>query len=308
MVVTFIDLLFEPQGYFSWIPVVMLLFIITYLIIALFYMIARVMQRPDWEGRAKVEFARLVISLLMIIGIIGFAALLYETTSLMVGEGEDPFSVGRAYLARFAIGSVYEDSIPLNINILWDSAVKARVESTLITPAPSCMAGTCYTEKAGSVYIANNLEMMANVIIPFSASLVMQILALDFIKRYFLALLLPAGFILKILPTTRDAGAYLISLSLAFYFVYPMVYVLGAKIHEDVSKDFLKQLEKRIDRSALGDAYDFDDGDSLKAVTRLAYISPYALTLPLLAVILSIAAARSVFPMFSKDFIGEVPM
>lgn len=306
--VTFVELLFEPQGYFSWIPVVLLLFAITYLLLALFYMVSKIMQRPDWEGRAKVEFARLIVSMLMILGIIGFAALLYETTTMIVGEDEDPFSIGKSYLLRFAVGSIYEDSIPLNVNVLWDSAIKARAESTLITPAPSCIAGACYTEKAGYVYIANNLEMIANIIMPFSASLIIQILALEMIKRYFLAILLPAGFILKILPATRDAGAFIISLSLAFYFVYPMVYVMGAKIHEDVGKDFFKTLEKRIDVSDTGNAYEFDDGDSLKAVTRLAYISPYALTLPLLAVILSVAAARSVFPMFSKDFIGEVPM
>ncbi len=290
------------EGYFSWVPIVLLLFLIVFLILAIAYMVARLLSKPDWEARVKVELARMVISLIFIFGILAFAGILCTATVNIAG-GADPFDAAKSYMATFAL-----QSIPKNINIIWASAIDARIAATIMTPFPSCMAGVCYSGDAGAQYIANNLESISNMTLPFAASLMIQLLTLDIIKQFFLALLLPAGFLLKILPVTREAGAYLISIALAFYFVFPMVYVMGGMIHKEVGKGVLNTLKDSISSASLGDAFGFDDGDSLKAIVELAYIAPYAVTVPLLALIMSLAAARSLFSVFSKDFIGEVGM
>ena len=292
----------EAGGYFSWIPIVMLFFTIVFLLLSLFYMLSKFFSRPDWEARFKVELARMVISLFFVFGILSFAVILCIATS-SITEGADPFDTAKTFMAGFALRD-----IPKNLAILWNSAIMSRVESTLITPLPSCIAGVCYNPSAGAFYIATDLEAIANIMLPIAASLVIQMVVLDVIKQFFLSLLLPAGFLLKILPVTRDAGAYLIAAALSFYFVFPMVYVMGDLIHKEIGKGVLKDLENTVSSMNLGDPYSFDEGESLKAVTALAYVSPFALTLPLLAVILSLASARVLYSVFSKEFIGEVGM
>ncbi|MCX8200346.1 MAG: hypothetical protein N3G76_02660 [Candidatus Micrarchaeota archaeon] len=293
----------DPQtGYFAWIPIVALLFTIVFLILSLLYIAAKLLSRADWEARVKVEAARMVVSLVFILGIVVFAEIMC-TASASITDGADPFIAAKNYISIFAI-----QIIPKALSTIWASAIDARIAATLITPLPSCMSGICYNEDAAAVYIANNLESIANISMPFAASLIVQMLALDIIKQFFLALLLPAGFILKILPATRDAGAYLISIALAFYFVFPLAYFMGGMIHKEIGKSTLNAIKESITSSNLGNAYSFDNGESLKAVVDLAYVAPYAVTIPLLAVILSLAAARSLFPVFSRDFIGEVGM
>lgn len=289
-------------GYFAWLPPVFLLFTIVFFILALFYMLAKLFSRPDWEARVKVELARMIVSVIFIFGILAFAEILCTANANITG-GADPFDTAKGFMAKFAL-----QEIPRSINTIWASAIEARAATTIITPMPSCLAGACYTDDAGAVYVANNLESISNITMPFAASLVIQLLTLDIIKQFFLALLLPAGFILKVLPTTREAGAYLISVALAFYFVFPMVYVMGSMIHKEIGNGVLTTLKNSVSAASLGDAFEFDDGDSLKAIVTLAYISPYAVTIPLLALILSLAAARSLFSVFSRDFIGEVGM
>ncbi|MCX8205787.1 MAG: hypothetical protein N3H30_01000 [Candidatus Micrarchaeota archaeon] len=309
----------DLAGYMQWLPIALLLFAIAYLAIGIFYMIAKAFQKPEWEARAKTEFARMLVSLIMLIVIAGFAATLGLAVDALT-EGNDPFEASKTYLSKFSLGSGKYESIPYNVNVLWAAAKDMRSKATIISPMPTCIGGACFTQYAGWIYVAGHLESIASITIPFAASIVVQILALDFIERFFLALLLPAGFILKVLPATRDAGAYLISLSLAFYFVFPMVYVVGERVHATAGKAFIKQLEDAVradvePSTSYGRVFDETqrygcDGCSaaMLAITRLAYISPYAVTLPLLAVILSLAAARSLFPIFSRDFIGEVGM
>ncbi|MEM0437847.1 MAG: hypothetical protein QXU54_00945 [Candidatus Micrarchaeia archaeon] len=309
----------DLAGYMQWLPIASLLISISLIIIAIFYMLAKAFQKPEWESRAKVELSRMLVSMLMLIIIAGFAVTLALAVDALT-EGKDPFQASKAYLSKFSLGSNKYESIPYNVNILWAAAKDMRAKATIISPMPTCIGGACYSQYAGWMYIAGHLEAIATITIPFAASIVVQILALDFIEKFFMALLLPAGFILKVLPATRDAGAYLISLSLAFYFVFPMVYVVGEQIHKTSGKTFIKDLESSVKNAvqpstSFGRVFDdsFRYGcdncaETMLAITRLAYIAPYAVTLPLLAVILSLAAARSLFPVFSKDFIGEMPM
>jgi hypothetical protein len=181
---------------------------------------------------------------------------------------------------------------------------------------PSCMVGVCYVSFPVGTYISYHLDMLSMTIMPFSASMIVQLLFLDFIEKYFLALLLPMGFLMKIIPFTRDAGAFLISLALSFYFILPLFYVMGNLIDVEVSYHVLSNIkskipsfsEKNVMLESQSGAYEFDNKNSLKAVGELAYYSMIAFSLPMLAVVITIAGARALFPIFSKDFIGAGDM
>ena len=295
------------EGYFSWLPVVISLFTIVYLLLALGYMLSKFLQKPEYEARIKVEFSRQFISLFFIFVIFAFSSILCSASYTVSGD-QNPFDTGIEFVSR--IGLV---EIPKNVNTLWDSSINARKLSTIMLGMPSCMMGVCYTAFPVGTYISYHLDMLAMTIMPFSASMIVQVLFLDFIQKYFLALLLPAGFLLKITPVTRDAGAFLISLALSFYFILPMFYVMGSLIDEEINFSVISNIKSTIPsfkegnillEANVSNAYEFDNNNSLKSVGELAYYSMIAFSLPMLAVIISIAGARALFPIFSKDFIG----
>jgi hypothetical protein len=299
-----------PEGYFSWIPLVLLIFTIVYLILALGFMLAKFFQKPEYESRIKVEFSRQLVSVIFIAIILGFSSVLCTASATITGD-VNPFDTAMEFVSE--IGLV---SIPKNVNVVWESSINARKLSTIMLGIPSCMTGVCYTPFLVGNYVSYHLDMLGMIIMPFSASMIVQILFLDFIQKYFLALLLPAGFLLKVNPVTRDAGAFLISLALAFYFIFPMLYLMGSLIHQEVSDNIIYNIkstikdfkEANILLESQKSAYEFDNNNSLKAIGELAYYSMIAFTTPMLSVVITIAGARALFPVFSKDFIGMVDM
>lgn len=297
---------FGADGYFSWLPLVFLIFTIVYLVLGLAYMLVKFTQKPEYEARIKVEFTRQFVSILFIIFIVGFAEILCSA-SYTVTNDVNPFDTAKEFVSR--IGLV---EIPKNLNILWSSSINARKLSTIMLGMPSCLMGVCYTSFPVGTYVSYHLDMLAMTITPFSASMIVQMLFLDVIQKYFLALLLPAGFILKVTPVTRDAGAFLISLALSFYFILPMFYVVGSLIDTEAGYSIIQNIKSTIPSYKEGnillesetEAYEFDNQNSLKAVGELAYHSMLAFSLPMLAVVIAIAGARALFPIFAKDFVG----
>lgn len=299
-----------PEGYFSWLPLVMLVFVVMYLLLALGYMLAKFFQKPEYEARMKVEFARQFVSFIFIFIIIGFAGVLCSASYTITGD-VNPFDTAMEFISEIGLSE-----IPKNVNVLWASSINARKLSTIMLGIPSCMKGVCYMSFPVGTYVSYHLDMLAMTIMPFSAGMIVQVLFLDFIQKYFLALLLPAGFLLKVTPFTRDAGAFLISLALAFYFILPLFYVVGSMVHDEIGYSVLKNIDSTI-RSfkesgflleKQSGAYEFDNNNSLKSIGKLAYYSMIAFSLPMLAVVVSIAGARALFPIFSKDFIGMSDM
>lgn len=296
----------DVTGYFSWLPLVSLIFFIVFMILTLAYMASKFLQRPEYEARVKVEFSRQIISFLFIFLILGFAEIVCTASYTVTGD-INPFDTAIEFTAR--IGLI---EIPKEVNTLWDSSINARKLSTIMLGMPSCLMGVCYTPFPVGTYVSYHLDMLAMTIMPFSASMIVQILFLDFIQKYFLALLLPAGFLLKVTPITRDAGAFLISLALAFYFILPMFYVMGNMIDAEISNYVIQNIKSTIPNyketnillESEADAYEFDNNNSLKSIGILAYYSMIAFSLPMLAVVVTIAGARAMFPIFSKDFIG----
>ncbi len=69
----------------------------------------------------------------------------------------------------------------------------------------------------------------------FYATLSIQYLGLSLIDE-FMPLLLIVGFIFYIFPETKTAGAFIISLSLGFYIVFPFVYTISFLAFEDYCK------------------------------------------------------------------------
>jgi hypothetical protein len=300
----------DIEGYHSWLPLVLLVFTIVYLVLGLAYMAAKFLQKPEYEARVKVEFSRQFISILFIILIMGFATILCTASHIVSGD-MNPFDTASEFVAK--IGLV---DIPKDVNLLWESSINARKYSTITLMMPGWLNGVTYSAFPVGTFVSYHLDMLGMIIMPFSASMIVQILFLDIIQKYFLALLLPAGFLLKVTPFTRDAGAFLISFSLAFYFILPMFYVMGSLIDSEMGYQIKGNITNTVDSYSEGHvvmewgagAYNFDNNNSLKAIGRLAYNSMLAFTLPMLAVIVSIAGARALFPIFSKDFIAMVDM
>jgi len=300
----------DLEGYYSWLPLVMLIFTIVYLLLGLGYMAAKSINNREYEARIKVEFSRQFISLIFIFLILGFATILCTASYTVTGD-VNPFDTASEFVAQ--IGLV---EIPKDVSTLWESSINARKSSTITLMMPGWMNGVTYAAFPVGTFVSYHLDMLGMILMPFSASMIVQLLFIDIIQRYFLALLLPAGFLLKVTPATRDAGAFLISLALAFYFILPMFYLMGSLIDEEVGSVIKENIQSTVDSFSKevvvmewgAGAYNFDNNNSLKAIGRLAYNSMLAFSLPMLAVVVSIAGARAMFPVFSKDYIGMVDM
>ena len=81
------------------------------------------------------------------------------------------------------------------------------------------------------VSICNVLSMG---LVSVYGSLQAQIGLLYLVDGMMMPFFLPAGLVLRFLPPTREAGAFLISLAFGFQIIYPMTYLINAEIFKEI--------------------------------------------------------------------------
>jgi len=63
-----------------------------------------------------------------------------------------------------------------------------------------------------------------------------------------ISLILPVGIFLRVFPTTRNSGSFLIAVAIGFYIVFPFTYVVHSAVMEDITttiqEESLNTLEK----------------------------------------------------------------
>ncbi|MGB9635548.1 MAG: hypothetical protein ACPL0A_03655, partial [Candidatus Micrarchaeia archaeon] len=254
----------DIHGYVQWFPILSLLFVIIWLGISLVYMISRLANKPEGEAWAKTEFYSSIVSFLLVFFMFGISEV-FCMTSLELAGGKDPFQASSEYVTKFS-----NNLIPSEVAFLWQVAKDVRKSVFKTMLYPSCIVGGCVAWDAGNTYIVDNIELVNYFSIPFAAGLVAQKLALMFIEEAVFTMIIPAGFILKLFPYTRSAGAYLISMGFAFYFVFPMFYVLGTLVYTE-TKGAVSEIEGVIRAVGPSEYLHFDNSEeAFLSITRLA--------------------------------------
>jgi len=75
--------------------------------------------------------------------------------------------------------------------------------------------------------LVQSLHALAYKLIQYRIGVNAMLVLANYVEYWFLPLFLPIGIILRAIPFTRGAGGLIIALVIGFYFIFPMVYMLG---------------------------------------------------------------------------------
>ena len=292
----------------SWTPLVSLAVLLGWFGISLYYMISKFLAKPYWEARAKTEFGRMFFTTLIAVSIFIFS----EMTCSVVGSlvNGDPFVIAKTHMQNLYNTRL----VPATID-LWQGALDARKLANFMDSLAQCYFGACYFPYAGFSFLASDYESVSTILASFGASLMAQYFFLDFVKLFAFSFLLPAGIIIKSIPMMRDAGSLIISIAMAFYFVFPLIYVIDYIAYTKIMPDIITEVESmtvdKMDFSApeslrLGSAVQPGIENSFRSIVRTAAIFPSVAFTPVLALLITIACARAFYSVISKDMIEEV--
>ncbi|MEM4389374.1 MAG: hypothetical protein QXG98_01810 [Candidatus Micrarchaeia archaeon] len=271
--------------------------------IAIGYMAAQLFRRPDWEAMVRVELTQTLLGASMI-----FIAVWLSAFSCSISyelAGGDTFAKANAYLA----GLTYGEMIPA-IMRLYDKAWQAEKLTAWIIGISSCMSGVCFQPYAGYSMVSYNLGTVAGLLAPIVTSLMVQMLALQFIQQFAFVYLLPLGLLLKAVPFTREAGAFLIALAIGLYVVLPLTYIFNARVMADIGPSITAGSYCALKAGpgdkpggqALDSTLEGVGGLCSTVIAVVGKILPQAVFLPALNIVITLAFTRTMARIFTRDY------
>jgi len=227
----------------NWIGINMLVVLLFFTIAALIYALSNLLPpspREKLKTTSKFEIMQMILSIFIIIILVGIASLSCNFTNSIAGM--DPFEAAQIYIGKllFVDGinlatHIYSTSIEFMIgseifNIVGSPILIPLVESSVLklsaTLSPSF--GNVYNTYAGIIVGYNAL-----VIITFGM-LFLNFLMLFIVKATMLTVVLPVAIAMRSLsflgPRLRESANSFLALAIAFYFIYPLTFVMDSYI------------------------------------------------------------------------------
>jgi len=274
--------------YFSWMPSIALLITIVFFFLATGYILSRALGRRDLEALIRAEIYQTVVATVWVIAVAGLA---YTTCSIAcaVAGGENPFNQAVQYV------SDVQANMGSSIVYLIGYAQNMRIKGAVLLDS-GLGFGTVYSRPtAGCSEIANSIESISSVLTTFTGSLVVQQMALSFIYTSAFTILLPIGFILRILPFFRETGALLIGLALALYVVFPLTYVFADRATVGLRGTYITALPS-------AGLLCTDIAPIRDALNIVGFGLVQAAFFPTLSMIITLGSARALSKVFMYDF------
>jgi len=279
--------------YNSWQPIIVVVILAVVMLLAIIYMLGRAMARKEWEAFVKVEMQSVLVSVIWVMIIAALANFTCQA-SCIASKNANPFDVSISYLTGI------KDNLETNINLALNTAKQVRIDSASMFAITE--AGPYVRMYDGCNVVAGNQEMIGNLVAPFIGSIIAQQFLLMFVSIAAFQILLPIGVILRIIPFAREAGALLIGIAFALYIILPLMYVMA----DMASKELLDKYDLKI--TSIGEATWVDGkqcltpGPLLDNLKAIGYLLPQAVFFPVLAGIITVAAARVFTKIFQYDF------
>ena len=282
--------------YWDWVPFMALAILISFFIVAIVYMLSQFTRRVDWEFWAKSELYQTIIACILIGGIVVFASLSCNISWSIAGG--DPFNVADKYLQHL----LWDEMMP-QVQMMFDKSLAATKVAAFSIAVPSCTGLFCFAPFAGYSTVSYMLETLAFLVTPIGASLLFQKLFLSFVKETAFVFLLPIGFILKTIPFTREAGAYLMAIAVGFFIVFPLTYLFDKVVMDEVKTDPLLSAWCNNDRSGLGwSTALIGHGKMCSLYETTGALIPQAVFLPALNFIITVTFIRVLVKVFTHDY------
>lgn len=204
-------------------PLVGVSFALMLFLLAVYYMASQFFRRPEYEGFVSVELGQLLVSALLIITV--FSAAYFSCEAAAAFAGGDPFEISEKYL-----GDLNSQLAVRTVIVLEGAKMFSQYMASMSFRWGLSVWGVGTPGFPSFVVLERFFDFLLMVIVPFSASLMVQQVILEVIKGTAVAFVLPAGAVLRIFPPTRDTGNFLIAIAIGFQIVYPFTYVMHEKI------------------------------------------------------------------------------
>ncbi|MEM4554389.1 MAG: hypothetical protein QXT25_00880 [Candidatus Anstonellaceae archaeon] len=231
----------------------------------LIYMVGYALQAENLKRYAKTEMLQVSASSLMILFVV---ELLFEVSNYgAFGIMEQLIGTG---------GSVACNAVPGGRYYIWKTAdygggpigaFKCKIQEKVsaldrhyanifkANKAKETLASTCISIFGFPVWCwdwdlavhkaVEEAHLLCNKIVGLLISLHAQYALADYVQKNMLAVFLPLGLLLRILPLTRGIGGLLIAIAVGFYFVWPTFFVL-------TDPTFIKANDKKFDDKLAG--------------------------------------------------------
>ncbi|MBI4399737.1 hypothetical protein HY570_03225, partial [Candidatus Micrarchaeota archaeon] len=241
--------------------------------VAVMFMLGYSAQNPQYIAKAKIELFQMAVT-------IGMASIVTIASLTMC-----TFISQFGYSSPIISSITYMQSLVLQADSQVRNLITASLQNQLrateweFTPTIwsavlGVPGGKGEGKNAHLKAVSQSQEIAIDMLLPVMASLKVQLTALSMINQFAIELLLPFGVLLRIIPFTRQAGDFLIALSVALYIVFPMTYVLNSYIYDNFV------------RSASGIAFSGDGNIDFAGIGQLL---PQAIFFPNLSIVITIS-------------------
>jgi len=194
------------------------------------YALGPLLGRPMWQAWAKSEVFHAMLTLFLLANAAFFSSVACQVSLQLAGG--NPFDVADRYLTRL----VWTQAIPAMME-LFVVGFDANVIAQYAVQIAPVAWGWSYAPAAGMKGLANNITLLENLLAPLISSLLLQQVLLQLIQATMFQIVLPVGILLRGIPFTRDAGAFLMAAAFGFYIIFPLTYVMNAMVADVIWKD-----------------------------------------------------------------------
>ncbi len=192
------------------------------------YLAAKLFKVPEWEAYLNVELSNLVTCLLIIIFVTGFFATSKAVAVGITGEDSPPqAAVGVLVKITDNVFKGIRDVYAIQSCTAVLGTFQRRIGEAVLTPTFRVFPGI-------DTFVSITNVVGLGFVMTYG-SLSAQITVLNVIDSIVEMFLLPAGLVLRFFPPTKEAGAFLIALSIGFYIIFPMNYFINFMVLDELN-------------------------------------------------------------------------
>ncbi|MGC8699455.1 MAG: hypothetical protein ACP5RK_00405 [Candidatus Micrarchaeia archaeon] len=229
----------------NWIGINLLVVMLFFSIAGIIYAVSNLLPastREKLKITAKFEIMQMMLSLFIIFILIGFASLSCNFTNSV--SGMDTFAAAQLYIGKL----LFVDGINLATHI-YTTSIEFMIGSEIAKFANGLIGGLTIPISTSvlkiSITSSPTLDQIystySNVVVGYNAFVVLtfgmlflQFIALFIVKGIMLTVVLPVAIAMRSLsflgPKLREAANSFLALAIAFYFVYPLTFVMDSYI------------------------------------------------------------------------------
>lgn len=200
-------------------------------VIALFYMLGKLLSKSEFEAFAKIEMREILVSIAIAFGSVGIVfGLCNLSTAVLPLFSKSLEAVGGADMDQFRLAEVYLGTLANSIGVPTIINLETLAYGAYLIQA-SVRTSTGVNVLAATRTFSDAIGLLIGLIFsPLLASLQVQLITMSLAKYISLTVILPAGIVARAFKPTREGGAFLIALAVGMHFLWPFLYLINYEV------------------------------------------------------------------------------